>query len=131
MLSSADIYNEVIENSSEEDLILDSHKKIYSLISENINYDYDERVKRIDLKCDDIESSKEFVNILELELIYEDDYFKQLIRDYVREIKKYKLEESKKQIMNEIKLYESQGRIEESLKLAPKLVQIQKEIGRL
>lgn len=124
-------YASIIETISDEHLIMESHRKIFNLICENINLDQKERQNRIELKCDDIESSKEWTNILEMDLIYEGEDFKKLILDFTKEIKKYRLEESKKEIMNKVKQCEMNGLMEESLKLAQELIYIQKELGRL
>ena len=118
MLSNAETFDFVTTIIDEEQFILESHRKIYLLIKKYIDLKYEERVKQIEVMCNDVESSKEFVNVLESELLYEGDDYKKLIIDYVREIKKYKLEESKKKIMNKIKLYESQGQFNESLTLS-------------
>ena len=75
------------------------------------------------------DSIKEWVNIVETELISENCDYKVLIDDYIKEIKKFKLEETRKEIMNKIKNYESEGKIDESLKLAQELINIQKQLG--
>ncbi|AKN33661.1 DNA primase [Clostridium carboxidivorans P7] len=121
---------EYVEKSiKREELILESHRKIYDYIVENMQYDEEERRKRIEVKCDDIDTSKEWVNIIEADFIYDSSDYENIVDDYIRGIKKFKLEESKKQIMNRIKQYEIDGKLEESLKLAQELIQIQKKIG--
>ncbi|AWI03335.1 DNA primase [Clostridium drakei] len=119
----------VEKNIKREELILESHRKIYDYIVENMQYDEEERQKRIEVKCDDIDTSKEWVNIIEADFIYDSNDYEDIVDDYVKGIKKFKLEESKKQIMNRIKQYEIDGKLEESLKLAQELIQIQKKIG--
>ncbi|WPC42530.1 DNA primase [Clostridium sp. JS66] len=119
----------VEKNIKREELILESHRKIYEYIVENMQYDEEERRKRIEVKCDDIDTSKEWVNIVESDFIYDSSDYENIVDDYIRGIKKFKLEESKKQIMNRIKQYEIDGKLEESLKLAQELIQIQKKIG--
>lgn len=119
----------VEKNIKREELILESHRKIYDYIVENMQYDEEERRKRIEVKCDDIDTSKEWVNIVESDFIYDSSDYENIVDDYIRGIKKFKLEESKKQIMNRIKQYEIDGKLEESLKLAQELIQIQKKIG--
>lgn len=121
---------EYVEKSiQKEELILESHRKIYDYIVENMQYDEAERQKRIELKCDDIDTSKEWVNIVNADFIYDSNDYENIVDDCIRGIKKFKLEESKKQIMNKIKKYEIDGKFEESLKLARELIQIQKKIG--
>lgn len=119
------------KNIDENDIILESHRKIYNIIRECINYNNKEKYNYIELKCDDTESSKEWINIQEINVEYNEETYKKLVDDYIKEIKKYRLEETKKEVMNKIKEYESQGKIEESLRLATELVKIKNEIGRL
>lgn len=131
MLLREEAYEYINEFFTEEDFILKSHKKIFNLITECINKTDIEKYKYIEIKCDDIESSKEWIKIQEIILECEDENYKKLIIDYIKEIKKFKLEETKKIVMNKIKKYEAEGNLEESLKLAGELVKIQHEIGRL
>ncbi len=119
----------VIENIQKDELILESHRKIYDYIVKSMQYEESEREKRIELKCDDIETSKEWVSIISTELVYDNYDYKNIVNDYIKGIKKFKLEESKRQVMNKIKQYEIDGKFEESLKLAQELMQIQKKIG--
>ncbi|MFD3157572.1 DNA primase [Haloimpatiens sp. FM7330] len=123
--------NFVVQNITPEDMVLSSHKKIYDLILQNINLSIDELSKFIEVNCVDVESSKEFVKIEDVRLAENEDDYINVIKDCIRQIKKYRLEESKKSIMNEIKKYESEGLVEESIKLARKIVDIQKEISRI
>ena len=63
--------------------------------------------------------------------MYQKSDYKKLVKDYIKEIKKFKLEESKKQVMNKIKQYEANGSLEESMDLTNELFKIQKEINSL
>lgn len=129
MLSKED-FNMVSKNVNKDDFILDSHKKIYDLIIEYSDKLNEDVYKYIEARCDDVESSKEWISIIELELLDEEVDKQKLIKDYLNNIKKYRLEESKKEIMQKIKEYETKGMIEESLKWAQRLIELQKEIGR-
>ena len=53
------------------------------------------------------------------------------IDDYLKEIKKFKFEEKKKSLMSKIKELEGKGIIDESMKYAKELIDLQKEIGDL
>ena len=68
---------------------------------------------------------------MEIEFDGDEEHHKKLIVDCIRQLKKFKLEESKKEIMNKIKKYESKGLLEESIKLAQELINIQKNIKQL
>ena len=127
MLENINNYTYVIENINEDNLILDAHKKIFSLIKQFIDKDVENISEHIEANCNTLESSKEWISIQHSEVLYGDNY-RELIRDYIREIKKSKLEESKKEIMIKIKEYEDQGLFEESLRLVKELDLIQKAI---
>ncbi len=131
MLTGEDNLQKVINNIKEEDFVMNSHKKIYRLILEGIKEGKEKLSEHIESKCDDIDSSKEFVMIKNFELFGGDTDYDKLVNDLTREIKKFKLEEMKKVLMIKIKESENKGLMEESVKLAQQLMKIQKEIGRL
>lgn len=124
-----DAYTYITNKISIDDFNMESHKKIFNIILENLNLQGEKLEKTIELKCDDASSSSEWINIRE-ELINSGDCdIKLLIDDYIKNIKKYKLEESKKEIMNKIKFYESNGKLEESLHMVKELNIIQDKIN--
>jgi DNA primase len=129
MTKDTEAFEYVINNIEKNDLILESHRKIYDYVVENIKFSEAELEKHIESRCDDVDTSKEWVNVLETDLIYNEYDYESMINGYIRRIKKYKLEESKKYIMNRIKECELEGKIEESLNLAKELIEIQKKIG--
>jgi DNA primase len=129
MALDGDAYNYIIGSTSAEDFVMESHKKIFNAICDNMKYDINERFVKIEIRCDDVESSKEWVAISEIDLIYDVNSFKEYIDACKREIRKYQLEESKRHIMNKIKQFETHGKVIESLGLIEKLIKIQKEIG--
>jgi len=121
----------VSQNMNVEQLVLQSHKSIYELIVEYKNSTRDEKIKNIEFICNDIECTKEWINIMEIEFSGDEDEHKKLINDCIKQLKKFKLEESKKEIMNKIKQYETKGLLEESIKLAQELIELQKHITQL
>jgi len=132
MLENTVAFKYITENFSSAQFIIDSHKKIYNLITENIHLEEGEREKHIEIRCDDIESSKEFINICEIELFTSEDInVELLIKDYIRDLKKYKLEESKREIMIKIKECELKGLVEEPVSLLQELSKIQNLIRNL
>lgn len=131
MNESTDAYNYIVDNFNENDFIIDSHIKLFSLIKEYINVDYEERQKLIQLKCIDLESSKEYVNLEEAQISYEDNDYIKLIDDCFKEIKRNKLEVMKKNTMIKIKQFEEDGKLKDSLKLAQQLIAIKKELAKL
>lgn len=132
MLQQSDeVYNYIVSRIRGSDFNLNSHRKIFDLIIEYNELAPENRKKAIELKCDDVESSSEWVNICEEEINSEDCDLNLLIDDYITNVKKYKLEESKKDIMKIIKQYEINGMIEQSLKMVKELNNIQNEINSL
>lgn len=129
MLNNAEAFEYIANNFHESELIIESHKKIYALIKDNIEKSHEELIKFIETNCNDVESSKEWVIICETQLIYDETDWQRLADDFIREIRKFKLEESKKEIMNKIKLYENEGRFEECIKFSQQLQEIQKKLG--
>jgi DNA primase len=121
----------ITENMDVEQLVVESHKKIYTLIVEYKNLTNDEKIKNIEFKCNDVECTKEWINIMEIDFHRDEDDHKKFIYDCIKQLKKFKLEESKKEIMNKIKQYESKGLLEESIKLAQELIELQKNIIKL
>ncbi|WP_163194295.1 DNA primase [Clostridium thermarum] len=119
------------QNLSEEMFILNGHKKIYKLLLESKYLENIDKARYVEDRCDDVESSKEWVEINNLELLKDDYENKQLIIDYINEIKRYQLENLKKQIKAKISECEAKGLIEESLKLAQRLMEIKREVERL
>lgn len=119
--------NHIIESISADDFILEAHKNIYSYVMEGLNLIEEELGKFVEARCVDIDTSKEWVIIQDTELIYED--YRPFVNDCIREMKKYRLEESKKEIMNKIKEYEVLGKIDETIELTMELQKIQKELG--
>ncbi|NMM61927.1 DNA primase [Clostridium sp. P21] len=129
MVKNLEAFEYVTGNIQKQDLILESHRKIYDYIAQSMQYEEAEREKRIELKCDDIDTSKEWVTIANTEFIYNNAEYKNIVDDYIKGIERFRLEDSKRQIINRIKQYEIDGKLEESLKLAQELIQIQKKIG--
>jgi len=118
----------ITENMDVEQLVLQSHKSIYNLIVEYKSLTNTEKVKNIEFMCNDIECTKEWINTMEIEFSGNEQDHKKLINDCIKQLKKFKLEESKKEIMNKIKQYETKGLLEESIKLAQELVELQKKL---
>jgi len=117
---------------NKEDFIVNSHRFIFDLIIEYENLSYEEKIAKIDVRCaNDNECTKEWVNIQELQIKLGEYDVEKMIHDCIRESKKFKLEESKKEIMNKIRMCESKGLVEESIKLAQELINIQKEMNNI
>jgi DNA primase len=109
--------------------VVESHNTIFEQIVNMKALDIENRKRTVELKLQDPESIKEWVNISEVEIVYDKNNIDSLVKDCIREIKKYKLEESKKEIMGRIKQFEAEGKLQESMELAKEFIKIQKKDG--
>jgi len=130
MVKDINAYQYIIDLVCEDDLVLDSHKKIFGLIKNALKEGVKDFEKYIETKCNDIESSKEWIKLQQVYIENTDNY-KELINDCIKKIKKFKLEESKKEIMEKIKDFEIKGLFKESLKLVKELEIVQKDIMQM
>lgn len=123
----------IINELKTENILNEVHKKMFDLIIENMEMNSETLKKKLELSCQDLDMNKEFVNVNEFKLISleEDEEIKVYVNDCIREIKKSRLEESKKEIMNNIKRLEEQGMFEESIRFAQNLVEIEKRIREI
>ncbi|MDP4145891.1 MAG: DNA primase [Bacillota bacterium] len=131
MLKDNDLYLYICNNISIDDFNLDSHKRLYLLINETTDLPIDERVKSIEMKCSDADSLSEWINIMEDSFEEENCDLSKLIDDYIKNVKKFRLEESKKEVMSKIKQLEKDGLVEESLNMVKMLKEIQGKINQL
>ena len=118
----------LVERIHLDDFVLPSHRKIYGIITK---YDGSKDNIRsfVESHCNDIETSKEWTIITELVEIPDIDV-DILIDDFMKTIKHYKGILTQKKLMLEIRSLEKQGRTEESLEIAKKLIELQKTLGR-
>ncbi|MDR5586632.1 MULTISPECIES: DNA primase [Clostridium] len=124
LMLNEEIYDQIKDSMSLEDFILDSHKRIYSLILEAKNENSNNVESYVENRCDEIESSKEWIEIKELEILDLSNKDK-LINDYLNEVKCFKLQLEINDLKNEQKRLEDKGMIEESIKLAVKLTNLE------
>ncbi len=129
MLENEHAFSYIDKNIKADDLIVESHRIIYNLITSLKTSAADEIKKALELRLTDTESIREWVNIIDNELVYDNNNIENMVDDCIREIKKYKLEESKKEIMCKIKQFEAEGKLKESLELAKEFINIQKKEG--
>lgn len=108
--------------------LLDSHRKIFDFIIDNINCPKSQLQNKVESKCVDLDTNKELIAITNTDVIYNKDDFIALIQDHIFTIEKSKLEMLKKNIMTKIKSYELEGNSEESIKLAQELIRLQKKL---
>ncbi|MGL4774060.1 MAG: DNA primase [Clostridium sp.] len=122
-------YNEIATRISADEFNLNSHKKIYSLIEEAKEKEIQNIESFIEAGCDDVDSSKEWVKIREIQVLEAKDDM-QLIVDYIKLIKTNKLLEKREYLKKELRSLEQKGMIEESIKLVMELNKISELLKR-
>lgn len=80
--------------------------------------------------CDDVESSKEWVKIKEFNVL-EANNGQKLIKDYINIIKSFRLNSKIESLKKEQKKLEQKGMIEESIKLAIELKNLNDEFKKV
>ena len=87
-------------------------------------------ISYVESRCDDIESSKELIKIREHEILAVTDKDR-LIRDYIKQIKCFKLKlqiEDLKKMQNR---FEQNGEIEESIKIAMEYAKVSEMLKKV
>lgn len=91
------------------DFVLDSHNKIYSLILQGKNEDTSNIISYLESRCDDVESSKELINIKEQEILEFTDKDR-VIKDYMQEVQSYKLKKKIEDLKKKQSILEKEGK---------------------
>ncbi|NLK93943.1 MAG: DNA primase [Clostridiales bacterium] len=130
LMLNEEYYYEIIKSISSEDFNLPTHAKIFNLICEGINQKQDNINTYVEIRCDDVESSKEWVEIQEINVLEVKD-INRLILDFSNIITSHKLLEKRESLKKEQKKLERNGLIEESIKLAIELNKVNAEIKNL
>lgn len=112
------------------DFIIEPHNKIYSLIIEGKKVDTNNIISYVENRCDDIESSKELIKIKEHEILAVADKDR-LIKDYIREIKSFKLKLEIEDLRKMQNRFEQRGEIEESIRIAMELTKLSEMLKKV
>lgn len=124
-----EFYDELKENIKYGDFVLESHNKIYSLILQGKNENTSNIVSYVESRCDDIESSKEWIKIKEHEILDLSDKDR-LIKDYMQQVQVFKLKEKIEDLKKKQSRFEKEGKIEESINIAIELTKLSKELKK-
>lgn len=124
-----EFYDELKENIKYGDFVLESHNKIYSLILQGKNENTSNIVSYVESRCDDIESSKEWIKIKEHEILDLSDKDR-LIKDYMKQVQVFKLKEKIEDLKKKQSRFEKEGKIEESINIAIELTKLSKELKK-
>ncbi|NFA31510.1 DNA primase [Clostridium botulinum] len=133
MFNYNNIYEYIKNSINEQDIIEDIHKAIYKYIKDTLEDSNIQNKKlHIETLCNkNVETSKEWVNILNTNFIYKEDESKKFIDDAILNIKKYKLEKYKENLLKKIKEYEAQGKLDETIKMSQELIKVKKTLGAM
>ncbi|POO87997.1 DNA primase [Clostridium sp. 3-3] len=111
------------------DFVLDSHNKIYSLILQGKNEDTSNIISYLESRCDDVESSKELINIKEQEILEFTDKDR-VIKDYMQEVQSYKLKKKIENLKKKQSILEKEGKFQETIEIAMELTRLTKSLKR-
>ncbi|NFD76255.1 DNA primase [Clostridium botulinum] len=133
MFNYNNIYEYIKNSINEQDIIEETHKAIYKYIKDTLEDSNIQNKKlHIETLCNkNVETSKEWVNILNTNFIYKEDESKKFIDDAILNIKKYKLEKYKENLLKKIKEYEAQGKLDETIKMSQELIKVKKTLGAM
>lgn len=112
------------------DFIIEPHNKIYSLILQGKKADTNNIISYVENRCDDIESSKELIKIKEHEILAVTDKDR-LIKDYIKEIKGFKLKLEIEDLRKMQNRFEQKGEIEESIRIAIELTKLSEMLKKV
>lgn len=121
---SADYITEII---ADKEFILDSHNKIYSLILQAKNEDIKEVESYVEIRCDDVESSKELTQIRQLEFLDCSDK-KGFIDDCLKQILSFKIKEKIKVLRKMQAQSEKNGDFEKTIEIAGEILKLQSKL---
>ncbi|WP_195979930.1 DNA primase [Clostridium butyricum] len=111
------------------DFVLHSHNKIYSLILQGKNEDTSNIISYLESRCDDVESSKELINIKEQEILEFTDKDR-VIKDYMQEVQSYKLKKKIEDLKKKQSILEKEGKFQETIEIAMELTRLTKSLKR-
>lgn len=133
MFNYNNIYEYIKNNINEQDIIEETHKTIYKYIKDTLeDSNIQNKELHIETLCNkNVETSKEWVNILNTNFIYKEDESKKFIDDAILNIKKYKLEKYKEDLLKKIKEHEAQGNLDETIKMSQELIKVKKTLGAM
>jgi len=125
MFDDNEYYEIIISKISGEEFNSEACKKIYNLLKKGKEEKVENLLSYVESGCDDVESSKELVNIKEYSLkINETTDIGKMINDCINKIKSFKIENKLKELKNKQKEYEKKGMFSE-------LIQVTKEFKEL
>ncbi|APR01619.1 DNA primase [Clostridium botulinum] len=133
MFNYNNIYEYIKNSINEQDIIEETHKAIYKYIKDTLEDSNIQNKKlHIETLCNkNVETSKEWVKILNTNFIYKEDESKKFIDDAILNIKKYKLEKYKEDLLKKIKEYEAKGKLDDTIKMSQELIKVKKTLGAM
>ncbi|MBX7305163.1 DNA primase [Clostridium chauvoei] len=124
-----DYFEYIINILKEEDLILEEHKEIFSIIKDGKMGRINNIMSFVESKCNNVKTLEELVKIKEHNVFKVNDS-KKLIKDFIKQIDNYKLNLRLEDLKKQQKLLEAEGKIEESIHIAIELTKIAELLKR-
>lgn len=124
------LYDELESVIKPGDFVLQSHNKIYSLILQSKNDDTNDILSYIESRCDDVESSKEWIKIKEIEILDLSNKDR-LIKDYIKQVQIFKIKELIDDLKKKQSRFEKEGKIEESINIAIELAKLSRQLKNI
>lgn len=124
-----EFYDELKDAIKSGDFVMESHNKIYSLILQGKEEDTNNIESYVESRCDDIESSKELIEIKEHKILDFSDK-NRLIHDYLMEVRSHKLKLQIEDLKKKQNRFEKEGKIEESIKIAIELTKLSEALKK-
>ncbi|MBX7290102.1 DNA primase [Clostridium chauvoei] len=124
-----DYFEYIINILKEEDLILEEHKEIFSIIKDGKMGRINNIMSFVESKCNNVNTLEELVKIKEHNVFKVNDS-KKLIKDFIKQIDNYKLNLRLEDLKKQQKLLEAEGKIEESIHIAIELTKIAELLKR-
>ncbi|MGL5634597.1 MAG: DNA primase [Sarcina sp.] len=125
-------YEFIKEKFSSDDCIDELYAKIYMLIEDTIlEKGFNNIYKNLELRCEEADLIKEILKIKEVNETHTNTELEGLIRDYIYNIKNYKLKKELEFVMKKVKDSEKLGDIEASLSYLKQSKEIQTKLRSL
>lgn len=131
MSTKNEYFGVIVDNIESSGFIVESHKKIYEIILKAKEEQVQNIKEYVETHCNDVETSKEYVLIQEINFDESMVDFSKLLTDYIFQIKKHTLEEKKKLIMQKLKECETKGLFDKSLEYVKDLKVIEESLKGL
>ena len=129
IMTKDEFYNKIVENIKVDEFNMNEHKSIYELLKKAKGEKNNNLSIYMESRMNNNNLLKEWTLISSMDII-EVDLEKQ-IEDYIKEVKKFKLEKLKEDLKAKVKACSDKGMFDESIKFVKELNDINNELNKL